>query len=41
MGWDEFAERVGHAGFQVSPAAVRGYEEGRRDRAETLLDSQP
>ena len=29
MGWDEFAERVGHAGFQVSPAAVRGYEEGR------------
>ena len=28
-GWDEFAERVGHAGFQVSPAAVRGYEEGR------------
>ena len=29
MGRDEFAERVGHAGFQVSPAAVRGYEEGR------------
>ena len=29
MGWNEFAERVGHAGFQVSPAAVRGYEEGR------------
>ena len=29
MGWDEFAERVGHAGFQVSPAAVRGYEDGR------------
>jgi transcriptional regulator with XRE-family HTH domain len=29
IGWDEFAERVGNAGFQVSPAAVRGYEEGR------------
>lgn len=29
LGWDKFAERVGHAGFQVSPAAVRGYEEGR------------
>ena len=29
MGWDEFAKRVGDAGFQVSPAAVRGYEEGR------------
>jgi len=29
LGWDEFAERVGDAGFQVSPAAVRGYEEGR------------
>ena len=29
LGWDEFAERVGDVGFQVSPAAVRGYEEGR------------
>ena len=29
MGWDEFATRVSQAGFQVSPAAVRGYEEGR------------
>ena len=29
LGWDEFAKRVGDAGFQVSPAAVRGYEEGR------------
>ncbi len=29
LGWDEFAQRVGDAGFQVSPAAVRGYEEGR------------
>ena len=29
MSWDEFAERVGRAGFQVSPTAVRGYEEGR------------
>jgi len=29
LSWDEFAERVGHAGFQVSPTAVRGYEEGR------------
>ena len=29
MGWDEFAERVGDAGFHVSPAAVRGYEGGR------------
>ena len=29
LSWDEFAEQVGHAGFQVSPAAVRRYEEGR------------
>ena len=29
LSWDEFAERVGRAGFQVSPTAVRGYEEGR------------
>ena len=29
LSWDEFAERVGRAGFQVSAAAVRGYEEGR------------
>jgi len=29
LSWDEFAERVGRAGFQVSPAAARGYEEGR------------
>ena len=29
LSWNEFAEQVGHAGFQVSPAAVRGYEEGR------------
>jgi transcriptional regulator with XRE-family HTH domain len=29
LGWDEFAQRVSDAGFQVSPAAVRGYEEGR------------
>ena len=29
LSWDEFAERVGQAGFQVSPAAVRAYEEGR------------
>ena len=29
LSWDEFAERVSRAGFQVSPAAVRGYEEGR------------
>ncbi len=29
LGWDDFAKRVGDAGFQVSPAAVRGYEEGR------------
>ena len=29
LGWDEFAKRVGDAGFQVSAAAVRGYEEGR------------
>lgn len=29
LGWDEFAEPVGDVGFQVSPAAVRGYEEGR------------
>lgn len=29
LSWDEFAERVARAGFQVSPAAVRGYEEGR------------
>jgi transcriptional regulator with XRE-family HTH domain len=29
LGWDEFAKQVGDAGFQVSPAAVRGYEEGR------------
>ncbi len=29
LSWDEFSERVGRAGFQVSPAAVRGYEEGR------------
>jgi len=29
VSWDEFAERVSSAGFQVSPAAVRGYEEGR------------
>ncbi len=28
LNWDEFAERVGRAGFQVSPTAVRGYEEG-------------
>ena len=26
---DEFAERVSRAGFEVSPTAVRGYEEGR------------
>jgi len=29
LGWDEFAERVCHAGFKVSAAAARGYEEGR------------
>ncbi len=29
LSWDEFAERVGDAGFQVSPNSVRGYEEGR------------
>jgi transcriptional regulator with XRE-family HTH domain len=29
LSWDDFAKRVGQAGFQVSPAAVRGYEEGR------------
>ena len=29
LGWDDFAKRVSDAGFQVSPAAVRGYEEGR------------
>ena len=29
LGWAEFAERVGRAGFQVSPTGVRGYEEGR------------
>ena len=29
LSWAEFAERVGRAGFQVSPTAVRGYEEGR------------
>ena len=29
LSWDEFAERVGRAGFQVSAAVVRGYEEGR------------
>ena len=29
LSWDEFAERVGRAGFQVSPTAVRRYEEGR------------
>ena len=29
LGWDEFAQQVSDAGFQVSPAAVRGYEEGR------------
>ncbi len=29
LSWDGFAERVGRAGFQVSPTAVRRYEEGR------------
>ncbi len=29
LGWAEFAERVGRAGFQVSATGVRGYEEGR------------
>lgn len=29
LGWDEFSKRVSDSGFQVSPAAVRGYEEGR------------
>ena len=40
MGWDEFAERVGHAGFPVSPAAVRGYEEGRTKKVPiTYIDA--
>jgi hypothetical protein len=29
LSWDEFAQHVTQAGFQVSTAAVRGYEEGR------------